>query len=72
VATALFLILHSINVYGDPVKWSKQKSAAFTALSFLNTNKYPPCLLFLLTTLGPALVFCGPSMDASRASFVRH
>lgn len=57
VATALFLILRSINVYGDPVRWSKQKSAAFTVLSFLNTNQYPPSLLFLLMTLGPALVF---------------
>ncbi len=57
IATALFLILRGINVYGDPVRWSTQKSAAFTVLSFLNTNKYPPSLLFLLMTLGPALVF---------------
>ncbi|BAY22875.1 hypothetical protein NIES2100_26390 [Calothrix sp. NIES-2100] len=47
-----FIILRTINIYGDPKPWSFQSNFVRTLLSFLNVNKYPPSLLFLLLTLG--------------------
>ncbi len=57
--TAAFLVVRALNVYGDPRPWAAQAGAGWTLISFLNVNKYPPSLLFLLMTLGPALVLLG-------------
>jgi uncharacterized membrane protein len=56
-AILLFIVLRLSNVYGDPVKWSTQKNAFFTFLSFLKVNKYPPSLLYVLMTVGSACLF---------------
>jgi uncharacterized membrane protein len=55
-ATLLFIVLRAINYYGDPAQWSVQKNFMFTVMSFLNTTKYPPSLLYALMTLGPVLI----------------
>lgn len=56
-AIMLFVIIRLINVYGDPNPWTVQDNSVFTFLSFLNVSKYPPSLLYLLVTLGPAILF---------------
>jgi uncharacterized membrane protein len=58
---ALFIVIRFFNEYGDPHPWSTQPNPIFTVLSFLNVTKYPPSLLYLLVTLGPAIVFLAVS-----------
>lgn len=56
VAILLFFIIRLINQYGDMHPWEIQKTSIFTALDFVKTTKYPPSLLFILMTIGPALI----------------
>jgi len=51
-----FVVLRALNVYGDPHPWSVQSNFSYTILSFINCHKYPPSLLYLLITLGLAML----------------
>ncbi len=54
--TVGFLVLRVTNVYGDPTPWTPQDTSLSTILSFFNCEKYPPSLLYLMMTLGTALI----------------
>lgn len=52
----LFIMLRFLNVYGNPQPWSIQNKGWFTVLSFINVQKYPPSLLYMCMTIGPAFL----------------
>lgn len=54
--TAAFFVLRAFNAYGDPSHWAPQSTWAMSVVSFFRATKYPPSLIFLLMTMGPALV----------------
>jgi uncharacterized membrane protein len=72
--TALFLLLRSFNLYGNSTSgvpfsvgpWQVQPTLSLTVISFLNVEKYPPALDYLLMTLGPALILLG-LLDGAKA-----
>ncbi len=52
----LFVVVRTVNVYGDPHPWQLQQTGFLSFLSFLKVQKYPPSLLYLCITIGPSLV----------------
>jgi uncharacterized membrane protein len=65
-----FIVLRATNLYGDPAPWLVQETWRGTLLSFLNCEKYPPSLLYLMMTLGPALLLLA-SFEHAKGSFAR-
>ena len=60
-AIVLFFVLRISNLYGDPGPWKHYETASQTIMSFMNVNKYPPSLLYLLVTLSLAFFFLANS-----------
>jgi uncharacterized membrane protein len=52
----IFIVLRATNVYGDPRPWAPQSTVLFSLFSFVNATKYPVSLIYLLMTIGPALL----------------
>ena len=75
-AIGLFLILRGFNLYGDPRPWHRMVIDATGGpgmpglLSFLNCNKYPASLDFLLMTLGPISALM-PVLERARGVLAR-
>lgn len=75
-AIALFLFLRGFNLYGDPRPWHRSvitangRTSMPALLSFLNCNKYPASLNYLLMTLGPIIALI-PLLENARGPVAR-
>lgn len=54
--TIAFVLIRTLNGYGDLHPWTAQPNPVFTFLSFLACAKYPPSLCYVLMTMGPAFI----------------
>jgi uncharacterized membrane protein len=54
--TAWFITLRWANGYGDPQPWRTGDDVARSIMNFLNCEKYPPSLDYVLMTIGPMLI----------------
>ncbi len=60
----LFIGLRLLDVYGDPDVLTETDKPLNSIYSFLDTNKYPPSLLYMCMTIGPALLFMAVFQNA--------
>jgi hypothetical protein len=63
-----FVVLRATNVYGDPSVWAVQSTTLHTLLSFVNVQKYPPSLHYLLITLGVGFLLLA-AFESARGKF---
>jgi uncharacterized membrane protein len=65
VLTLAFILLRGLNAYGNPTaglaasspgEWHRLPLTSMTMVYFLDVEKYPPSLQFLLMTVGPSLL----------------
>lgn len=56
-AISAFVGFRLLGAYGDPTPWVPRANTLESALAFLDCEKYPPSLLYLLMTLGPGFVW---------------
>jgi uncharacterized membrane protein len=63
--TLAFVVLRGLNAYGNPAasvaasspgQWHRLPTTSMTMVYFLDVEKYPPSLQFLLMTIGPSLL----------------
>ena len=66
---AAFVVLRALNIYGDK-PWFHAEDPLRTAMSFLALTKYPPSLLFLLSTLGIGAVLLALFERAQQSSWI--
>lgn len=69
-AIALFLILRTFGLYGEPNTWTEAAENLPSWLAFLAASKYPASLQFLLMTLGPAIALI-PALEKVRGAWAR-
>lgn len=55
IAVIAFFVLRLTGIYGDPQPWKPSIPVWKSALRVLDCQKYPPSLLYVLMTIGPAM-----------------
>ncbi len=56
VMIVAFVALRLTHLYGDNIPWHVQSTFVKTVGNFMNLQKYPPSLLYMLATLAPCLL----------------